>query len=154
LARQPHLIVGVYARDLARDKEENRHPLETVVNEFERDYGEIIVDLSQAESRQFVEACIDIQPNRLDPGFREMLYQHTEGNALFTVELLRGLQEQGDLVQDEAGRWIEGAHLVDWERLPARVEAVIAERIQRLPQKCQSLLATASVEGRNLPPKW
>jgi DNA-binding SARP family transcriptional activator/tetratricopeptide (TPR) repeat protein len=147
LAGSRILIVGVYRPyGLARDKEGNRHPLETVVNEFERDYGEIIVDLSQTESRQFVDAYIDIQPNRLDPGFREMLYQHTEGNALFTVELLRGLQEQGDLVQDEAGRWTEGAYL-DWGRLPARVEAVIAERIQRLPQKCQSLLATASVEG-------
>lgn len=147
LAGSRILIVGAYRPDdLARDIEGNRHPLETVVHEFERDFGEIIVDLTQAENRQFVDAYINTQPNHLNPEFREMLYQHTEGNALFTVELLRDLQEQGDLVQDEAGLWIEREN-VDWGRLPARVEAVIAERIQRLSQECQSLLTIASVEG-------
>jgi predicted ATPase len=36
---------------------------------------------------------------------------------------------------------------LDWETLPARVEAVIAERIGRLPERLQSALAVASVEG-------
>jgi predicted ATPase len=49
-------------------------------------------------------------------------------------------------VQDEAGRWMAGPAL-DWERLPARVEAVIAERIGRLPPQWQETLSTASVEG-------
>ena len=141
------LIVGAYRLDeLAQDIQGERHPLKTVVNEFERDYGEILVDLQQAETRKFVDAYINTQPNRLDFGFREKLFQHTEGNALFTVELLRGMTERGDLVQDETGQWIERADL-DWELLPARVEAVIAERIGRLSHECQSLLATASVEG-------
>ena len=34
-----------------------------------------------------------------------------------------------------------------WETLPARVEAVIAERIGRLPDRCRALLAAASIEG-------
>ena len=49
-------------------------------------------------------------------------------------------------MQDEDGRWIEGPSL-DWGRLPARVEAVIAERVGRLPPAWQEALATASVEG-------
>jgi len=36
---------------------------------------------------------------------------------------------------------------LDWERLPARVEAVIAERIGQLPERCRALLEAASVEG-------
>ena len=36
---------------------------------------------------------------------------------------------------------------LDWETLPPRVEAVIAERIGRLPERWQALLAAASVEG-------
>jgi predicted ATPase len=147
LAGSRILIVGAYRPDdLAQNVNGDRHPLETVVNELKRDFGEIRVDLAQAENRQFVDAYINTQPNRLDFGFREMLFQHTEGNALFTVELLRGMTERGDLVQDASGSWIERANL-DWELLPARVEAVIAERIGRLPQECQALLATASVEG-------
>jgi DNA-binding SARP family transcriptional activator/predicted ATPase len=123
-----------------------RHPLEPVLHEFGRDWGDIGVDLDQADGRAFVEAFIDTEPNCLDVAFRETLYGHTGGNPLFTIELLRGLQERGDLVRDKAGRWVPGPAL-HWERLPARVDAVIAERIDRLPAECQELLQVASVEG-------
>jgi predicted ATPase len=75
-----------------------------------------------------------------------MLCLLTRGHPLFTIELLRGMQERGDLVQDENGYWVEGPTL-DWEALPARVEAVIAERIGRLDRHLQATLRTASVEG-------
>ena len=75
-----------------------------------------------------------------------MLYRQTRGHPLFTIELLRGLQEQGDLVQDPEGCWVEGPAL-DWETLPARVEAVIAERIGRLAEPLRAALRVASVEG-------
>jgi predicted ATPase len=65
---------------------------------------------------------------------------------LFTVELLREMQSRGDLVQDEAGRWFQGQEL-DWERLPARVEAVIARRVDRLDDVSRAILNAASVEG-------
>jgi len=123
-----------------------RHPLEPVVNEFKRTYGEVEVDLARAEERGFVEALLDTQPNRLGDAFRQTLYRLTGGHPLFTVELLRGMQERGDLVQDEQGRWVEGPTL-EWKTLPARVEAVIAERIGRLPAEWQAMLTTASVEG-------
>ncbi|MBU1879941.1 MAG: hypothetical protein KJ734_13430, partial [Chloroflexi bacterium] len=112
----------------------------------QRMWGTISVDLDQAEGRAFVEAFLDSEPNRLGTTFREALYRHTGGQALFTVELLRGLQEHGDLVRDETGRWMEGPTL-DWDRLPARVEAVIAERVGQLPPEWQALLTAASVEG-------
>ncbi|MBN1139397.1 MAG: AAA family ATPase [Anaerolineae bacterium] len=123
-----------------------RHPLEPVVNEFQRQWGEIQVDLDQAQGRAFVEALLDSEPNRLDESFRETLTGHTGGHALFTVELLRGLQERGDLVRDADGRWAAGPAL-DWARMPARVEAVIAQRVGRLPAAWQTMLTMASVEG-------
>ncbi len=62
------------------------------------------------------------------------------------MELLRGLQEGGGLVRDPEGCWVESPAL-HWEKLPPRVEAVIAERIGRLSDRCRALLAAASVEG-------
>jgi len=120
--------------------------LEPLVNEFQRQFGAILIDLSQAEGRQFVNGFLDTAPNQLGPGFREALYQHTKGQALFTVEMLRGLQERGDLVKDEQGRWVEGPAL-NWEILPARVEGVIGERLGRLPTSLQETLKIASIEG-------
>jgi adenylate cyclase len=117
-----------------------------VLHEFGRDWGDIQVDLEQADGRAFVDAYLDTAPNILGPAFRATLYQHTGGTPLFTIELLRGLQERGDLVRDEEGRWVEGPTL-HWQRLPARVEAVIGERFSRLSADCQRLLQVASVEG-------
>jgi predicted ATPase/DNA-binding SARP family transcriptional activator len=123
-----------------------RHPLETVVSEFQRKFGQIQIDLRQADGRRFVEAFLDTEPNRFGPEFREALYQHTQGHALFTIEMLRGMQERGDLVRDEAGRWAEGP-AINWEALPPRVEGVIAQRLGRLPEALQEILRLASVEG-------
>jgi adenylate cyclase len=141
------LVVGIYRpAEVAMGRYGERHPLEPVVNEFRRYFGQVRVDLRQSEDRRFVEAIIDTEPNRLGVEFREALYQQTRGHALFTVEMLGGMQERGDLVQDERGCWIEGP-TVDWQTLPARVEGVIGERIARLPAELQATLKVASVEG-------
>jgi tetratricopeptide (TPR) repeat protein len=134
LAGSRILIVGTYRpEEIALGRDGARHPLEAVVNKFQRDFGDVAVNVDQAEGRDFVEALLDSEPNRLGPAFREMLYRQTRGHALFTIELLRGLKERGDLIQDPEGRWVQGPAL-DWETLPARVEAVIAERIGRLAE--------------------
>jgi predicted ATPase len=56
------------------------------------------------------------------------------------------MQERGDLVHDPDGYWIEGQSL-DWDALPARVEGVLEERINRIRSEVQELLTVASVEG-------
>ena len=123
-----------------------RHPLEAVLHEFRRIWGEIEISLDQEGDRAFIDALLDTEPNRLGPDFRETLYRQTHACPLFTVELLRGMQERGDLERDDAGRWVAGPHL-DWDTLPARVEAVIAERIRRIPERLVEIVKTASAEG-------
>jgi predicted ATPase len=144
------LLVGTYRPDeLLVGRGGERHPLAGVVGEFKRRHGEIWLDLGDlppAEGRQFVDAYLDTQPNRLGHPFREALFRRTEGHALFTVELLRAVQERGDLRQDAEGYWIEGGS-IDWQTLPARVEGVIEQRLDRLPAALQAVLTAASVEG-------
>ncbi len=147
LAGSRILVAGVYRpEEIAIGREGSRHPLEPVINEIQRLYGDIIIDLDKSESLGFVQAILEIEPNHLGNDFTEMLHKQTQGHPLFTIELLRGMQERGDLQQDHDGFWIEGPSL-DWETLPARVEAVIAERVARLPQSLRAALRTASVEG-------
>jgi DNA-binding SARP family transcriptional activator/predicted ATPase len=143
------LIVGAYRpEEVAIGRDGERHPLEPVVHELQREYGDVTVNLDQAEGRDFVEAFLDSEPNHLGVPFRERLYRQTRGHPLFTVELLRGMQERGDLVQDSKGRWVEGPSL-DWETMPARMEAACAERIGRLDRELRTALRVASVEGEN-----
>ncbi|MFN8482272.1 MAG: AAA family ATPase [Anaerolineae bacterium] len=147
LAGSHILIVGAYRpEDVALGRDSGRHPLMAVVHEMQRDLGEIALDLNQAAGRPFIDALLDSQPNRLGEAFRETLYRHTEAHPLFAVELLATLREHAGLTRNEAGEWIEGETL-DWNTLPARVEAIVAERIERLPAEVQALLSIASVEG-------
>jgi DNA-binding SARP family transcriptional activator/predicted ATPase len=141
------LIVGAYRpADVAIGRNGERHPLERVVGELQRDFGEIRLDLSQAEGRLLVDSLLDTQPNQLAEGFRVALYQQTGGHPLFTIELLRDLQERGALARDDEGLWVAAPNL-DWSNLPARVEGAIGERIERLDARLREVLQVASVEG-------
>ena len=144
------LILGAYRpEEVMLGRGDDRHPLEKVLAEFKRYYGDIWVDLDQVEegeARVFVDALLDLEPNRLGEDFRRDLVRHTGGHPLFAVELLRDMQEQGDLEQDGGGFWIAGARL-DWDNLPPRVEGVIEERIGRLEAELQETLTVGSVEG-------
>ncbi len=147
LQSRPILVIGSYRpAEVTTGRDGERHPLETVVNELKRLEGEIQLDLDQAESRQFVEAFVDSEPNHLGEIFRDTLYRQTRGHPLSTIELLREMQQRGDLVQDASGQWVEGPEL-DWKTLPARLEAVVAERLGRLAEDARELLQIASVEG-------
>jgi len=146
------LIVCAYRlEEVALGRAGQRHPLEQVLHEFKRTFGDVWVDLDrtdQTEGRRFVDAFLDTELNRLGEGFRAALFHRTEGHPLFTVELLRVMQERGDLVRDvdADGAWIEGPTL-DWEKLPARVEAVIEQRVSRLDPELKQIANVASVEG-------
>ena len=144
------LIIGTYRpEDVALGRGDQRHPLSTVVSELKRYYGDFIISLDESddtEEKQFVDALLDVEANKLGEDFRSALLQRTRGHPLFTTELLRDMQERGDLVQDDESEWIEGPSL-DWNALPARVEGVIEERINRLHTDVRDMLTIASVEG-------
>ncbi len=152
IGRHRILILGTYrSAEVAIGRGKERHPLEKVLAEFKRYFGDITIDLDKAveeEGRQFVEAFLESEPNKLKNDFITNLYHHTGGHPLFTVELLRNMQERGDLVKDDAGRWIESESL-NWEDLPTKVEGVIEERIGRLEQALKHLLTVGSVQGEN-----
>ena len=146
------LIVCAYRpEEVAVGRAGERHPLEMVVHEFKRTFGDVWVDLdaaTQREGRHFVNAFLGAERNRLGDEFRAALFRRTAGHPLFTVELLREMQERGDLIQDARadGAWIAGPDL-DWDALPARVEAVIQTRVDWLDVELREIVNIASVEG-------
>lgn len=115
------LIVWAYRpEDVAHGRDGKQHSLQDVVSELKRHFGEMWVDLDSGGprlGREFVDALLDEEPNRLEERFRRELTGITGGHLLFTVELLRDLRERGDLLQDEKGRWIARPDL-EWDELP------------------------------------
>lgn len=146
------LIAGAYRpEDVALGREDARHPLDKVLAEIRRLSGDVILDLAAAGSQQrraFVDALLDSDRNLLGKKFRQALFAHTGGQPLFTVEMLRYLQDRDALIQNTEGAWKEGAGLA-WDTLPDRVEGVIEARIGRLEDELRELLNVAAVEGEN-----
>jgi predicted ATPase/DNA-binding XRE family transcriptional regulator len=156
LAGSRILLLGAYRLDegnfgqpLGLNGISESNPLPPLVLELSRFYGEIMIDLNRiepSEGRAFIDALIDSEPNHLDRSFRENLFRYTQGQPLFTVEMLRNMQENQSLVLDNLGAWTINKATMSYQ-LPARIEAVIAQRLEKLPKHLHELLNTASVEG-------
>ena len=145
----PILAAGSYRSEaLASGAGGEPHPFMTARNELRRKHGDFEIRMGEAGAGEFVDALLDAVPNRLGEDFRDALFRQTQGHPLFTVELLRDLRERGVLAEDDESRYVVSEEL-DWDALPARVEAVIAERIARLPLKLQKVLKVGSVEGED-----
>ena len=141
------MLVGAYrSEEVGVIQADERHPLIPVLHEVQRDYGDVLINLDTSPGKDFVRELIASEPNALDDAFCDQLYDLTKGHALFTVELLRNMQESGALVRDERGEWVMQAS-IQLERLPPHTKAVIAQRISRLPQNLQRILKIASIEG-------
>jgi len=146
------LLAGAFrASEVAAGRGDARHPLEAPLNELKRYQGDIEVQLpvGQAEPcREFVDQLLDAEPNMLDEAFRSELYRRTGGHALFTVELLHHLRQQGSIRRNDDGAWYPTDDL-SWDVLPARVEGVIREKAARLDRAEFDLMAAASVLGES-----
>lgn len=141
------LLLGTYRpSEVALGREGQRHPLEPLLNELRRDFGDLTLPLDRPEDRGFFDAFLDSRPNRFSGTFRETLFRQTRGHALFTVELVRSMRERGLLARNPEGDWVE-AQTIDWRDLPARVDAVVEERVARLPDDLRGVLRAAAVEG-------
>ena len=75
----------------------------------------------------------------------ELVYRHTEGNALFMVNIVEHLVQQG-LVTRREGQWTlrEGAEATS---LPEGLRQLLVRRIEALPSETQRMLEAASVAG-------
>ena len=87
----------------------------------------------------------------LDPTFgdvRRLLTARTQGNPFFLEESVRSLVETGALVGDRGAYHLSRS--VSTLEIPATVQAVLAARIDRLPEEEKNLLQTAAVVGRDV----
>jgi adenylate cyclase len=144
------LIVGLYRpEDVALPQNGEPHPMARVLNEIKRYKGNVIIDLNEIQEAQkytFVDAILNADKNHLDDEFRIKLADHTGGNALFVVELLEYMIDQGYLQKDAAGYLVPSPQL-SWSELPDKVEAVLDKKILLLSEELQRTLKIASVEG-------
>ena len=80
-------------------------------------------------------------------GLRSEIVERSEGTPLFLEEIARSLNERGVI---EAVR-PRPRYAIDSVGIPASIQAVLAERFDRLPPERRRLLQLASVVGKDIP---
>jgi class 3 adenylate cyclase/tetratricopeptide (TPR) repeat protein len=135
-------ILGAY-----RDVEINRrHPLEGTLRELDREglmHRLRVRRLDQEGTAALMAATMGEEEISLE--FSGLVYGRTEGNPFFVQQVMRVLVERGDVYR-EGKRWERKA--VDAIEVPESVRSVIGQRLGRLSEQTQEILAEASVLGQ------
>jgi class 3 adenylate cyclase/tetratricopeptide (TPR) repeat protein len=79
----------------------------------------------------------------------EMIHERTKGNPFFIEEVVQSLVESGHLDGTAGAYRLTSA--IDALEVPASVQAVLAARIDRLPEREKRLLQMAAVIGKTFP---
>ncbi|MEZ4675974.1 MAG: LuxR C-terminal-related transcriptional regulator [Caldilineaceae bacterium] len=139
--RLPMLIVATY-----RSEEIQRnHPLYAFLPVLQRDRPTATIHLT-AFAVDDTTRLVESQLGACTPGLVSYLHDRAEGHPLFLVELLHDLQEQALLTQDQQGRWLPPAQDIP---VPMLLRQVITQRVARLGEQGETLLAVASVVGES-----
>ena len=97
-----------------------------------------------------VYALVDsqLEPYAATDGLRRSVAQRSEGNPFYVEELIRNFRERGELVLERGAYDLRPSaeHTV-----PPTISALIASRIDRLPESARELLADAAALGKEFP---
>jgi ABC-type oligopeptide transport system substrate-binding subunit/transcriptional regulator with XRE-family HTH domain len=144
------LVVCAYrASEVAEDGGPAASAVRRALQETRRGIGDAHIDLDDiqpAAGRALCRALLDLDVPDLDPGLHDEFYRRTHGHPLFVRELVRELTARGDLIRGAGGGWTARAGL-EWSHVPARIAAVIGQRLDRLGPDERALLDAAAIEG-------
>jgi DNA-binding winged helix-turn-helix (wHTH) protein/predicted ATPase len=149
LTRRPEparlLVIGTYRLgDVLR----RRHPLRALQQELQAHQSCVVLPLASLTGTDIATHLNARLPrHRFPAAFPDVVYQRTNGNPLFLVNMLEELQAQTAIVE-RGGHW---DLTVDVDtvaaRTPATIRSLIEQHVERLPLAEQQVLEGASVAG-------
>jgi DNA-binding CsgD family transcriptional regulator/tetratricopeptide (TPR) repeat protein len=134
LLRSRLLIVATF-----RDADASRKtPLQSSLGVLGRDAGVQRVQLAGLSQSAIGEVALRLCDVSLSKTAVSMIYQRTDGNPLFAIELIKVL------IDESAGAAIAALPA----KIPVGVRETIGRRLNRLADRCNELLCAAAVYGR------
>jgi class 3 adenylate cyclase/tetratricopeptide (TPR) repeat protein len=106
-----------------------------------------LVPLEHDATAQLVDGLVGSDPSLA--GLSGLIAERTRGNPFFIEEVVQELVETGGL-EGSSGAY-RLAHAIEEIAIPASVQAVLAARIDRLPEREKGVLQSAAVIGREFP---
>jgi predicted ATPase len=142
----PILLLATYrAEEVTR-----RHPLYPLLPLLLREAGATPIELHRLPIADVATLVTDRYRLPEAEATRLVTYLHERagGNAFFTLELLRALEEEGVLAEEPEG-WTVGD--LASVQVPLLLRQVIDSRLARLGAEAERLLAVAAVIGQTVP---
>lgn len=140
------MIVGTY-----RDSDLYRaQPLAEILGDLRRIDGVERIALTGLDAPEVAEFMSRVAGHELDEGgtaLAQMIYDETDGNPLFTGEVLRHLHEVGAIYEVD-GRWTTRGDVTEIG-IPDGVREVIGRRLSRLAPVTNDVLQVGAVVGRS-----
>jgi class 3 adenylate cyclase/pimeloyl-ACP methyl ester carboxylesterase len=137
------LIIGTY-RDVEVDR---THPLSAALAEFRRVESFQRIALRGLSPDEVQRMLSNITGQEVPRELAEAIFRQTEGNPLFTQEMIRNAAEEG-LIKREGGQWVATVEsLLNY--IPEGLRDVIGRRLSRLSESCNKVLSVAAVIGRD-----
>lgn len=146
VARYPHearlMVVGTYREmDVEHD-----HPLNGVLADLAREQLFERLAPGCLDESAVSELVLRHTSNRAPPELQRMVFEGTEGNAFFVVEVMRHLAESASAGgEGDAAMALPASGRLP---LPEGVKDLISRRLARLGPQTSRVLATAAVLGR------
>ena len=139
------LLVGTYrpAEVMGRD-----HPLRTVTQNLRLyEYGTELPLTLLSASAVAAYLAARLPGGRLPRELGQRLYERTDGNPLFVVNVVEHLISRGMLVEEE-GHWELRGPVTEVEiEVPKNLQQMIAQQLDRLTSEEQQLIEVGSVRG-------
>ena len=133
LTRSRLLLVGTY-----RDPDISKTPLQSTLGGLSRESDAHRVHLAGLSRTAIGEVAERMCGVALSESVIGTIYQQTDGNPLFAIELIKVL------IDESAGKGIATVPT----KIPAGVRETIGRRLIRLSARCNDLLGVAAVYGR------
>lgn len=139
------MILGSY-RPEDIGSEGQTHPLKTVMHNMNREGLFEEIELKRLGRAAVDEVIADsLGETDIEDDFTENVFEESEGNPYFLLEIIRMLVEEEHLIK-ENGIWREVGD-VEEARIPSRVYDVVSRRLDRLISEQRDLLECSSVVG-------
>jgi len=144
------LIVGTYRpEDLLPSESGEVHPLQSSIRLMTRERTLIDVPLGRIGQEQLSKAIEGMLGLPIDSQAKSIIYEHSAGNPLFAVEIVRLLVSEGKLVQRDEKWTLPGRTEI---KIPSTVQEVILRRMDKLSKEQRRILECASVIGEAFDP--
>jgi predicted ATPase/class 3 adenylate cyclase len=143
------LLIGSF-----RDNEVNEaHPLSQLINDSTKAGVSLnhlkVENLTKTDVINLLADSLQLSTDEVEP-LAKMLFNHADGNAFHTTQIIQSLFEQGNLHYDERQKqWRWNKNALSGVEMPPTILELMGQRVRRLNEVTQEVLKKGSCFGNS-----